>query len=121
VAATEAPIEFSLTGLACLAVGAQMRWIGAERAYSRYRREIVWPRLWRGSLQAAVLRELSRRAILTDQLQPTEPMVALASAVDGARMQSSLVSLAAALGGSEAPSPDAVAPQDLTRKGDSQE
>lgn len=103
IALTEAPIEFGLTALACLAVGAQMRWIAAERAYARYRREVVWPRLWRGSLQAAALRELSRRAGPAEPAPNGDSMAALASAVDGARTQQSLVSLASALGVSESP------------------
>lgn len=100
---TQAPAEFALTGLACLAVGAQMRWIGAERAYAAYRRKVVWPQLWRGSMQAAVLRELSRRTAMTVTEEPRGAIEALAEAVDGVRTQGSLVSLAAALGGSESP------------------
>lgn len=103
IALTEAPIEFALTGLACLAAGAQMRWIGAERAYATYRRKVIWPRLWRGSVQAVALRELSRRTAAMPHAGQSQPLEALARKVDGARVQGSLVSLATALGGSESP------------------
>ncbi len=102
---SSAPFEFALIGLACIAAGAQMRWIGAERAYAAYCREVVWPRLWRGSVQAAVLREISQRANEPPKAEPANNSVMdqLASAVDVARVQTSLVGLASALGSSEAP------------------
>ena len=55
----EAPLEFCLMGAATIAVGAQMRAVSAERAYDAYRRETLWPSLWRKRLDLAVTRELA--------------------------------------------------------------
>jgi hypothetical protein len=55
---TSAPAEFGLVAAAAIATGAQLRFLGVERAYDAYRREQVWPQLWKKHLRAAVEREL---------------------------------------------------------------
>ena len=116
---SQAPVGFVLAGLACVGAGAQLRWMAAERAYAVYRRTVVLPRLSRSSIQASVLRQLSRYAAAADSDETADtggPAPAPASTAQDAGLQGSLGGLAEALGASKAPAPGVEQPEDEPRK-----
>jgi hypothetical protein len=92
------PVEVVVLGLICGVAGAQLRWIAAERAYDVYRREVLWPRLWRDSIELEV--ELELLALSAAVNQPIEPF-----ALDDDRYEGSIVQLADALAEHRAQSP----------------
>jgi hypothetical protein len=70
---TEAPLELGALAAACFAAGAQLRWVAVGQAYDAYRRDVVWPRLWRESVRREVNLELIELQAAIEE--PIEPFV----------------------------------------------
>jgi hypothetical protein len=68
---TGAPVEFLVFAAACFATGAYLRRMAVQRAYESYRREILWPEIWRQNIRAEV--ELELLALEMAVEHPLEP------------------------------------------------
>lgn len=98
-ALTRASVELGFAAAASFAGGGVLRWVEAERAYDVYRRETVWPRMWRESLRIEVeLRLLELDAAVNHPVEPT--------GLDDETVEESIARLAATLGRYETTSPE---------------